>query len=170
MVERPTVKNTNNCGVARIENVLHHEPLIQISFHVPRTYAEKLDELVSQGVYPSRSEAVRDAIAQLLTRVKSQVQLLPPQIQQTQQQGSGELVRATVRVVRAVTGSEDDYGDAVIIKCAACGYEMLKLTDHRVARLIKVFKTYHAKCPRCGSHELFIQYVRTRKKQKQRQR
>ena len=149
-------------------NVIDHEPLIQISFHVPRTYAEGLDELVRRGIYPSRSEAVRDAIAQLLARVKAQIQLPPQTQQQQQQQDRGELIRFTARVLKTVIGDNGEYGDAVIIKCARCGYEMLVLTDHRVARLIKVLKMHNAKCPKCGSHELLIQYVKAiRRKQQQ---
>ena len=149
-------------------NVLDHEPLIQISFHVPRTYAEGLDELVRRGLYPSRSEAIRDAIAQLLERVKAQFQPSPQTQQQAQQQGSGGLIRFTARVLKTVTGDNGEYGNAVIIKCAGCGYEMLVLTDHRIAKLIKALRMYNARCPRCGSHELLIQYVRMmRKKQQQ---
>ncbi|MEZ0318622.1 MAG: ribbon-helix-helix domain-containing protein [Pyrobaculum sp.] len=41
-----------------------------ISFHVPQTYLEALDELVRLGIYPSRSEAVRAALRELLAKYK----------------------------------------------------------------------------------------------------
>lgn len=44
--------------------------MVLISFHVPQTYLEALDELVRLGVYPSRSEAVRAALRELLARYK----------------------------------------------------------------------------------------------------
>ncbi|MFW9854656.1 MAG: ribbon-helix-helix domain-containing protein [Candidatus Thorarchaeota archaeon] len=39
-----------------------------ISFKAPNTYLEGLDELVRNGVYSSRSEAIRTAIRDLLRR------------------------------------------------------------------------------------------------------
>ena len=42
------------------------EKMVLISLHVPKYYVEVIDDLVRQGVYPSRSEAIRDAIRQLL--------------------------------------------------------------------------------------------------------
>ncbi|MEM3996159.1 MAG: ribbon-helix-helix domain-containing protein [Pyrobaculum sp.] len=44
--------------------------MVLISFHVPQTYLEALDELVRLGVCPSRSEAVRAALRELLARYK----------------------------------------------------------------------------------------------------
>jgi Arc/MetJ-type ribon-helix-helix transcriptional regulator len=44
------------------------EKMVLISLHVPKYYVEVIDDLVRQGVYPSRSEAIRDAIRQLLER------------------------------------------------------------------------------------------------------
>ena len=41
-----------------------------ISFHVPRSYKESLDELVRLGHYPNRSEAIRAAIRELLDRYR----------------------------------------------------------------------------------------------------
>ncbi len=37
-----------------------------VSIKLPLSYLEALDELVKAGVYPSRSEAIRDAVRRLL--------------------------------------------------------------------------------------------------------
>jgi len=42
------------------------EKMVLISLHVPTYYVDVIDDLVRQGVYPSRSEAIRDAIRLLL--------------------------------------------------------------------------------------------------------
>jgi antitoxin ParD1/3/4 len=42
------------------------EKMVLISFHLPPYYVDVLDNLVKKGVYPNRSEAIRDAIRQLL--------------------------------------------------------------------------------------------------------
>ena len=47
------------------------EKMVLISLHVPTYYVDVLDNLVRQGVYPSRSEAIRDAIRQLLDHYKT---------------------------------------------------------------------------------------------------
>ena len=39
-----------------------------ISVHIPKQILEELDELVRQGVFPSRSEAIRTAIRMLLAK------------------------------------------------------------------------------------------------------
>lgn len=44
------------------------EKMILISFHVPRSYVETLDDLVKMGLYPSRSEAIRAALRELLSK------------------------------------------------------------------------------------------------------
>jgi len=60
------------------------EPMILISVHVPKQMLEELDELVKKGVFPSRSEAIRIAIRDLIlreqTRSKSQIQTHEPLI------------------------------------------------------------------------------------------
>jgi len=40
--------------------------MILISVHLPKRALEELDELVRQGIFPSRSEAIRIAIRDLL--------------------------------------------------------------------------------------------------------
>jgi len=45
--------------------------MMLISVHVPRQMLEELDELVRRGVFPSRSEAIRIAIRELLLRENS---------------------------------------------------------------------------------------------------
>ncbi len=40
--------------------------MVLISVHLPKQMLEEIDELTSQGVFPSRSEAIRIAIRDLL--------------------------------------------------------------------------------------------------------
>jgi Arc/MetJ-type ribon-helix-helix transcriptional regulator len=42
------------------------EKMILISLHIPKQMLEELDELVRQGVFPNRSEAIRIAIRDLI--------------------------------------------------------------------------------------------------------
>ncbi len=59
-------KNSNpRIGVAR-----GREKMVLISFHIPKSYVEMLDELVRRGVYPSRSEAIRAALRELVNKYK----------------------------------------------------------------------------------------------------
>ena len=44
-----------------------------VPIHLPESYVEGLDELVKRGRYPSRSEAIRAAIHDLLARELWQV-------------------------------------------------------------------------------------------------
>jgi len=39
-----------------------------VSIHLPESYVYGLDELVDKGLYPSRSEAIRVAVRDLLMR------------------------------------------------------------------------------------------------------
>jgi len=45
-----------------------NEKMVLISVHIPREMLEELDEFVRQGLFPSRSEAIRVAIRDLLYR------------------------------------------------------------------------------------------------------
>ena len=47
------------------------EKMVLISVHLPKPMLEELDELVKKGVFPSRSEAIRIAIRDLLLRESS---------------------------------------------------------------------------------------------------
>jgi Arc/MetJ-type ribon-helix-helix transcriptional regulator len=47
------------------------ERMVLISVHIPKRMLEELDEIVRQGVFPSRSEAIRIAIRDLLYRENS---------------------------------------------------------------------------------------------------
>ncbi|MGC8606890.1 MULTISPECIES: ribbon-helix-helix domain-containing protein [Vulcanisaeta] len=47
------------------------EKMVLISVHIPKQMLEELDEFVKQGVFPSRSEAIRIAIRDLLYRENS---------------------------------------------------------------------------------------------------
>jgi len=42
--------------------------MVLISVHLPRQMLEELDDLVKQGKFPSRSEAIRVAIRDLIFR------------------------------------------------------------------------------------------------------
>jgi len=44
------------------------EKMVLISVHIPKQMLEELDELVKRGTFPSRSEAIRVAIRDLLLR------------------------------------------------------------------------------------------------------
>lgn len=46
------------------------EKMILVSFHLPQSYLEALDELLKAGAYPSRSEAIRPALRELLARYR----------------------------------------------------------------------------------------------------
>jgi len=45
---------------------LAKEKMVLISVYIPKQALEELDELIRQGVFPSRSEAVRIAVRDLL--------------------------------------------------------------------------------------------------------
>ena len=44
--------------------------MILITVHIPKQMFEELDELVKKGVFPSRSEAIRIAIRELIKKEK----------------------------------------------------------------------------------------------------
>ena len=46
------------------------EPMELVSVHLPPQMIQALDMLVTRGLYPTRSEAIRDAIAQLILKFK----------------------------------------------------------------------------------------------------
>ena len=43
-----------------------NEKMVLISVHLPKAMLEEIDEMVSQGVFPSRSEAIRIALYNLI--------------------------------------------------------------------------------------------------------
>jgi len=47
------------------------EKMVLISVHIPKQMLEELDELVRRGIFPSRSEAIRIAVRDLLYRESS---------------------------------------------------------------------------------------------------
>lgn len=49
------------------------EKMVLISVHIPRQMLEELDDLVRSGIFPSRSEAIRVAIRDLLIRERARV-------------------------------------------------------------------------------------------------
>jgi len=48
------------------------EKMVLVSVHIPKQMLAELDELASQGVFPSRSEAIRIAIRDLLYKEREQ--------------------------------------------------------------------------------------------------
>jgi len=46
------------------------EPMGLVSVHLPKAMLVTLDNLVKKGIYPNRSEAIRDALAKLLAQYK----------------------------------------------------------------------------------------------------
>ena len=46
------------------------EPIELVSVHLPRAMLVALDDMVRKGMYPNRSEAIRDALAKLLMNYK----------------------------------------------------------------------------------------------------
>ena len=46
------------------------EKMVMVSVYIPKQLLEELDELVAQGLFPSRSEAVRVAVAELLRSLR----------------------------------------------------------------------------------------------------
>jgi len=58
------------------------EKMVLLSVHLPKQLLEELDRLVAEGVFPSRSEAIRTAVWELIRRENqrrgedSQVQIM----------------------------------------------------------------------------------------------
>jgi len=50
------------------------EPMELVSVHLPLRMLDALDEMVRRGMYPNRSEAIRDALAKLLMNYKDVLQ------------------------------------------------------------------------------------------------
>ncbi len=50
--------------------------MVIVSLHIPSQLAEKLDKIVRQGGYTSKSEAIRDTIRLLLREYEKNVALL----------------------------------------------------------------------------------------------
>jgi Arc/MetJ-type ribon-helix-helix transcriptional regulator len=44
------------------------EKMVLLSVHLPKQLLEELDRLVAEGVFPSRSEAIRTAVWELIRR------------------------------------------------------------------------------------------------------
>jgi len=51
-------------------NGIKRERMVLISVHIPKQMLDELDELVREGRFPNRSEAIRTAIRDLLLREK----------------------------------------------------------------------------------------------------
>jgi Arc/MetJ-type ribon-helix-helix transcriptional regulator len=48
------------------------EKMVMVSVHIPKQLLEELDRLVAEGLFPSRSEAIRVAVWELVRREKQQ--------------------------------------------------------------------------------------------------
>ena len=48
--------------------MVHKQNLKLVSVHLPEKYIELLEQLVEMGLYPSRSEAIRVAVRDLIRR------------------------------------------------------------------------------------------------------
>ena len=46
--------------------------MVLVSFHIPQKMLQQIEELVRQGLFPSRSEVIRSAIRELLLKHKVQ--------------------------------------------------------------------------------------------------
>ena len=55
---------------SHIDVTREKEKMVLISFHLPKSYVDVIDELVRRGVYPSRSEAIRAALRELVNKYK----------------------------------------------------------------------------------------------------
>jgi len=41
-----------------------------ITFHIPETYLEEIDELVRRGLFPNRAEAIRAAVRSFVAEIR----------------------------------------------------------------------------------------------------
>ena len=53
------------------------EKMILISVHIPKNLLRELDELIAQGYFPSRSEAIRIAVRDLIMRTRGTNEVNP---------------------------------------------------------------------------------------------
>ena len=51
---------------------INKEKMVLISVHLPKQLLAELDELIMQGYFPSRSEAIRIAVRDLIMRTKNE--------------------------------------------------------------------------------------------------
>jgi len=65
-VERDDVKREQDVGKRRGRK----EAMELVSVHLPKAMLVALDDMVRRGIYPNRSEAIRDALAKLLMNYK----------------------------------------------------------------------------------------------------
>jgi hypothetical protein len=65
-VETDSTKAKQDMGKRKREK----EPMELVSVHLPKAMLMALDEMVRKGIYPNRSEAIRDALAKLLMNYK----------------------------------------------------------------------------------------------------
>lgn len=136
------------------------ERMVVITLHLPKSYLNAIDSLVRQGRFPSRSEVIRLAVIDLIKRVKAQSQgsnppLTGPAELAQQLHGEESTVGGEIVIEQALI---DEGGGEVVLKCLGCGYELAVFSDVDVKHLVSVLKYHRARCPRCGSKELILEF------------
>ena len=120
--------------------------LVMVTIHMTREMLAAIDEFVRRGIYPSRSEFIREAVTKHLANIGVKIE------------------EHTKHALTITTPVEED-GD-VTVKCARCGYEMVIFSDDSIASLIRMLRSHRARCPRCGSNELTLEFTKPTKKLK----
>ena len=126
--------------------------LVMVSIHMTREMRAAIDELVRRGAFPSRSELIRSAVAKYLADMGMKIEA------HTEPQ---EQVKKNALVI--TTAVEE--GGSVTVKCARCGYEMAVFSDDSIASLIRMLRSHRARCPKCGSNELVLEFTKPIRKQ-----
>ncbi len=109
------------------------ERLVIISVHLPRQMIEELDGLVMRGVYPSRSEAIREAIMRLVMR------------------------RKTMMVVNRQNNNDDKVIAKVICENGHVIAHM-RLSKVPLTERIRALQIASLVCPICHSANLFVEF------------
>ena len=128
--------------------------MVEVSVHMTREMLSVIDELVRRGDYPTRSELIREAVANYLASI-----------------GKNNGANTNSQMLECkntlVVTTPVEEGGSVTVKCARCGYEMALFSDDSIADLIRILRTRRARCPRCGSNELTLEFTKPiRKKPK----
>ena len=121
--------------------------LTMTSVHLPMQVITELDELIRQGIAPSRSELIRRAVMDFIARARG-----------------GAVIESLITdpckpMVIDVNGGDEDGG--VTLRCVGCGYVMARFNTKAIRQLISTLKTHGARCPRCGGHKLVLEFTKT---------
>jgi len=60
-------------NLSRVGKIFGEKRLTVVSVHIPRIYLKLIDELVEIGLYPSRSEAIRTAVRELILKDREMI-------------------------------------------------------------------------------------------------